>query len=145
MLKEDINEKRKSRHKQTQEDFTPESIVKLLCEGSEELFTNFNKTFLDPCMGSGNIIIYILRKRFENCKTQKECQSAIETAYGTELMDDNTEQAKNRIMNLIEEFGFKVTPTIKFIINHNIVCTDTFKWNYELWQPIKENRCESLF
>ena len=31
------------------------------------------------------------------------------------------------------------------ILNHNIVCTDTFKWDYENWGPIKEYKNEALF
>lgn len=145
MLEKDINDKRKERHKVTQEDFTPPQIVELLCQGSEELFTDFSKTFCDPCCGIGNILLYILRKRLEHCKTQKECIQAIETCYGTELMDDNTEECKEHIYNLIKEFNFNVDNKIKDIVNHNIVCTDTFKWNYELWQPIIEEHCDALF
>ena len=72
MLEQDITDKRKERHKITQEDFTPPEIVSLLCNGSEELFTDFSKTVCDPCCGIGNIILFILRKRFENCKTKTD-------------------------------------------------------------------------
>ena len=145
MLEQDITEKRKERHKITQEDFTPPEIVSLLCNGSEELFTDFSKTVCDPCCGIGNIILFILRKRFENCKTQSDCEHAIESVYGTELMDDNTDECKERIKELIKEFNFEITDTINNIINTNIVCSDTFKWDYENWCPIKESKCDALF
>ena len=67
MLKNDINDKRKERHKATQEDFTPVEICHILFEGQDELFKNFNKTFCDPCCG-------------------------------TELMEDNTEECKQKIL-----------------------------------------------
>lgn len=145
MLEQDITEKRKERHKITQEDFTPPQIVELLCKGSEEMFTDFTKTVCDPCCGIGNILLYILRKRFENCQTQSDCEQAVSTCYGTELMDDNTEDCKNRIKELIIEFNFEITNNIENIISSNIVCTDTFKWDYENWCPIIEPKCEALF
>ena len=79
MLKDDINEKRKARHKKTQEDFTPVEICKILFEGQDELFSNFNKAFCDPCCGTGNIIRYLLRERLNNCKKSKDVYEALET------------------------------------------------------------------
>lgn len=145
MLEQDRTDIRKERHKITQEDFTPDCIIDRLLKGSEELFTDFSKTFCDPCAGIGNILLYILRKRFENCQTQSGCEQAVSTCYGTELMEDNTEECKERIIDLIKEFNFEITETVNNIINNNIVCTDTFKWDYENWCPIKEFKCDALF
>ncbi len=141
MLEQDRTEIRKERHKITQEDFTPDCIIDRLLKGSEELFTDFSKTFCDPCAGIGNILLYILRKRFENCQTQSDCEQAVSTCYGTELMSDNTEECKERIYNLVQEFNFEVSNKIKEIVEHNIVCTDTFEWNYNVWAKA----CNGLF
>ena len=35
--------------------------------------------------------------------------------------------------------------TAKSILNNNLVCSNFFKWDYENWCPIKENKCEALF
>ena len=143
MLKDDINEKRKARHQKTQEDFTPVEICHLLFEGQDELFKNFNKTFCDSCCGTGNIIRYLLRERLNNCKKPIDVYKALETIYGTELMEDNTEECRQKILYDCMKWSSEhnvdlIDRKLISIIEHNIVCTDTFKWDYENWK-----QCES--
>lgn len=145
MLEQDISEKRKERHYITQEDFTPKHIVELLCENADDLFTNFSKTFLDPCAGIGNILLHVIEERLKHCNNDNDVINAISTCYGTELMEDNTEELKERLYKLLTSYNFNITDEIKNIVNNNIVCTNFFKWDYENWCPIKENKCEALF
>ena len=139
MLKEDINEKRKARHQKTQEDFTPVEICKILFEGQDELLKNFKKTFCDPCCGTGNIIRYLLRERLHYCKESKDVYEALETIYGTELMEDNTEECRQKMLYDCMKWSSEnnvdlIDKKLISIIEHNIVCTDTFKWDYENWK-----------
>lgn len=170
---------RKDRHHITQEDFTPPEIVDLLLDGQDELFSDFSKTFLDPCIGIGFIYIGVLKKRFEHCKTSDDILDAIRTMYGTELMQDNVDECKLNIIScirgfieenelvllvpedkktfifwersLVPEDTRAFQPKSRFynevqkILDHNIVCTDTFKWDYENWCPIKEEKAMPLF
>lgn len=147
---------RKDRHHITQEDFTPPEIVDMLIEGQDDLFNDFSKTFLDPCIGIGFIYIGVLKKRFDHCHTAKDILAAISTMYGTELMDDNVSECKDNIWNEISKFmadnNIKYTgkhgtfrDKVTEILDHNIVCTDTFKWDYENWCPIKEITVNPLF
>ena len=100
MLEEDISDKRKNRHKQTQEDFTPISIVNTLLDlAPEDLFYNFSKTFCDPCIGSGNIAIEVLKRRFKHCKSEEDVYDALSTIYGVELMEDNVEECRQKFRN----------------------------------------------
>ena len=145
MLEQYISEKRKERHHITQEDFTPKHIVELLCENSDDLFTNFSKTFLDPCAGIGNILLHVIEERLKHCNNDNDVINAISTCYGTELMEDNTEELKERLYKLLTSYNFNITDEIKNIVNNNIVCTNFFKWDYENWCPIKENKCDALF
>ena len=47
----------------TAEFFTPYEIVKKMCDKiSEEDWSDPNKTFCEPCFGSGNFVIYIIWK-----------------------------------------------------------------------------------
>ena len=46
----------------------------------------------------------------------------------------NTEHTENAL-----------SPIDFMLFDNNIVCTDTFKWDYENWCPIKESKCEALF
>ena len=141
MLKNDITDKRKERHQKTQEDFTPVEICHILFEGQDELFTDFNKTFCDPCCGTGNIIRYLLKERLNHCVKSNDVYKALETIYGTELMEDNTDECKQKILidclkwSSSHDLDLKDKKLMQ-IIEHNIVCTDTFKWDYENWKEI---------
>ena len=141
MLKDDITEKRKARHQKTQEDFTPVEICHILFEGQDELFKDFSKTFCDPCCGTGNIIRYLLRERLKYCKIEEDVYNALKTIYGTELMEDNTEECKQKILidclkwSSSNDLDLKDKKLMQ-IIEHNIVCTDTFKWDYENWKEL---------
>ena len=142
---------RKERHHITQEDFTPSEIVDMLIEGQDNLFSDFSKTFLDPCIGIGFIYIGVLKKRLENCNNTDDIINAIKTMYGTELMEDNVVECKNNIWNEISKFISDSDKSSLFkdkvfdILDNNIVCTDTFKWDYENWKPIKEITINPLF
>ena len=139
MLKDDINEKRKARHHKTQEDFTPVEICKILFVVQDELFRNFKKTFCDPCCGTGNIIRYLLRERLNYCKESKDVYEALETIYGTELMEDNIGECRQKMLYDCMKWSSEhnvdlIDRKLISIIEHNIVCTDTFKWDYENWK-----------
>lgn len=167
---------RKDRHHITQEDFTPPEIVDLLLDGQDELFSDFSKTFLDPCIGIGFIYIGVLKERLKHCKTSDDILDAIRTMYGTELMQDNVDECKLNIISCIRGFIAEnelvpedkktfifwdrslvpedtraFQPKSRFyndvqkILDHNIVCTDTFKWDYENWCLIKEEKAMPLF
>lgn len=167
---------RKDRHHITQEDFTPPEIVDLLLDGQDELFSDFTKTFLDPCIGIGFIYIGVLKERLKRCKTSDDVLDAIRTMYGTELMQDNVDECKLNIISCIRSFieNAELVPEnnktfifwekslvpedtrafqpksrfyndVQKILDHNIVCTDTFKWDYENWCPIKEEKAMPLF
>ena len=141
MLKNDINEKRKERHKKTQEDFTPVEICHLLFEGQDELFSNFEKTFCDPSCGTGNIVCYLLRERLNNCSKSTDVYRALKTIYGTELMKDNTEECRQKMLYDCMKWASEhnvdlIDKKLISIIEHNIVYTDTFKWDYENWKSL---------
>lgn len=95
------------------------------------------------------IIMYCLEQRLKHCKTEDDIISAISTLYGTELYEDNVEEGKQNLYNLIKNSEINISDNkwteITNIINHNFICTDTFKWDYENWCPIKEEKAELLF
>jgi type I restriction-modification system DNA methylase subunit len=141
---------RKERHSITQEDFTPSEIVDILLQEQEDLFTDFSKTFCDPCIGIGFIYLEILKRRLEHCKTTDDILNAVSTMYGTELMEDNVDECKKNILFEILKFTSSHNLDINDgeimkILNHNIICTDIFKWDYENWKPILEYKETELF
>lgn len=153
MLEKDITDKRKERHQKTQEDFTPVEICHILFEGQDELFKNFKKTFCDPCCGTGNIIRYLVHERLKHCSTKKDVYNALSSIYGTELMQDNTLECRQKILYDCLEWSSEHDIDLKDkkimkILKNNIVCTDTFKWDYENWislEPKNEQKQLEIF
>jgi len=153
MLEQNKTEARLARHKISQEDFTPECIVKLLFENSEESFKDFSKTVLDPCAGICYILMYCLKQRLTYCKSEKDIIAAISTLYGTELFEDNCIEGRQNLLDVILEYARdteyivsnKTINKIKNILENNIVCTDTFKWDYDKWKPKEELKIQPLF
>ena len=135
MLKEDVNDKRKERHAITQEDFTPVNICRVMFETATELYTDFSKTMLDPCCGIGNLLLYCLEHRLENCKTEDDLYAAVSSLYGTELMDDNVCECKQRFIAVLGKANIQYDKKrMTEILDANIICTDSNDWDYENWR-----------
>ena len=61
-------------------------------------------------------------------------------------MEDNVQETYNRIFDLLDNLNIDYDKDKALnIIKHNLVCTDFFKWDYENWCPIKENKTIPLF
>ena len=136
-------DKRKARRKggkqSTQEFFSPYSIVKRMADKiHDEDWQNPSKTFLDPCCGNGNLIIAILYRRI--VEHGIDWKTALENCYGVELMQDNVDETKERIIDLLNKLSIEYDKDVAYeIMNRNIVCSDFFKWNFEEWRPYTED------
>ena len=121
----------------TQEFFTPYSIIKRMCDKiSYSDWSDPSKTFLEPCLGNGQFYIYIIYNRILH---GIDWQIALETAYGLELMQDNVDECKERVINLLKSLDIAFNEdTARDIMNHNIVCHDFFTWNFEEWREMTE-------
>ena len=141
-LSDYATDKRKARRKGkngTKEFFTPYSIVKKMCDKiPDEDWENPSKTFLEPCCGHGNFIIGILYRRI--VEHGIDWRTALETLYGVELMQDNVDEAKERIIDLLNNLNIEYDKDVAYdIMNRNIVCSDFFKWNFKEWRPYTED------
>lgn len=134
-----LTEDRKSRKKKTQEVFTPYCIVKKLMDNiSKEDWQDPTKTFLDPAMGNGNIILGILYRRIVEYGI--DWKTALETCYGVELMQDNVYETHARIIKLFDELGIDYDEDVAMdIMLRNLVCHDFFTWNFEEWRPMTDD------
>ena len=131
-------EVRKARRKNkggTQEFFTPYSIVKKMCDKiSDDIWKDNTKTFLEPCFGNGQFIIYIIYKRLIS---GVNIYDALNTLYGTELMPDNVKETKERIYNLLDKMEVDYDKyKVENILNKNIKEANFFKWDYEQWKTL---------
>ena len=131
--------RRKDSDVNSQEFFTPYSIVKHMCEKvSEEDWKNPEKTFLEPSFGNFQFGCYILYKRLVSGIDWK---TALSTLYGVELMPDNVKESKQRVLSMFDEMEIEYDRTeAQKIMDHNLVCSDFFKWDFENWKPIEDEK-----
>ena len=131
----DIRKARRKTGLKTQEFFTPSELVEKMCDKIPmEDWQDPQKTFLEPCFGNGNFLVAIIRRKIENGSSWIQ---ALQTTYGVELMEDNVKECKDRIVKLIsDEEGFNEEKA-REIMDHNLVCSDFFKWDFENWKPME--------
>ena len=129
--------RRKDSDVNSQEFFTPYSIVKRMCDKiSEADWSNPEKTFLETSFGNGQFIIYIIYNRIQHGVSWKD---ALKKLFGVELLPDNVQETKDRIISLLTEMEiqFNKEEAMK-IMDHNLVCSNFFDWDFDNWRPIKE-------
>lgn len=117
----------KLRVKKTAEVFTPQHLVIEMLDKLEsenpELFTDPTKTFIDNSCGDGEFLGEIVIRKMERSGCSLE--QALKTTYGVDLMEDNVEECKKRLM------GPNPTPKLRKIVDKNIICHDGLTFDYE--------------
>lgn len=120
--------------------FTPKTLVeKMMDKIPIEKWKNPEATFLEPTFGSGNMLICMLERRIA-CGINPI--QALKTLYGVELMQDNVDLCKERIREVLRSNKVKITSKINEIIDHNFVCSDFFKWDFENWCSKEDQKME---
>jgi len=130
-------EREKSRVKATGEVFTPTPLVQeVLKKLPIENFTDTTKTFLDPSCGDGQFLGEVLIKKIENGSTFEQ---ALSTVYGVDLMEDNVELCRERLLCGRED--------LRHIVEQNIVCADGLRYHYRFDKshPYDDERKEQEF
>lgn len=116
--------------------FTPKSLVeKMMDKIPEEKWKDPNSVWLEPTFGSGNMLICMLERRIAS---GVEPVQAVKTLYGVELMQDNVDLCKDRIREVLRTNKVKIDKKVNDIIDHNFVCSDFFKWDFENWRSKEE-------
>ena len=128
----------------TNEFFTPYSIIMKMCDKiSEEDWSDPEKTFCEPCFGNGQFILAIIYKRL---MAGVDLMTTLKTLFGVELMEDNVQETKDRILDMLDKMEIEYhRPSVMKILNKNLVCSDFFKWDFENWCPIKVYKNKELF
>ena len=133
----DVRKNRRKGKGGTQEFCTPYSIIKRMCDKiPDDEWADPEKTFLEPCMGDGNIVCYIIWNRIQH---GIDWQTALKTLGGVELMADNVKETKERVIDLLDKMNITYDKeTAMEIMDKNLVCADFFNWDFEHWRPIPE-------
>lgn len=113
-------EREQSRVKDTGEIFTPTKLVQdILDTLDQSVFTDPTKTFLEPSCGDGQFLGEVLIRKIENGSTFEQ---ALSTVYGVDLMEDNVELCRERLLCGRED--------LRHIVEKNIVCADGLRYHY---------------
>jgi hypothetical protein len=136
------------RVKETEEIFTPTILVQQSLDIFEQnnlsCFVDQTKTFLDNSCGDGQFLGEVLIRKMENGSTFEQ---ALSTVYGVDLMQDNVELCRERLLCGRED--------LRHIVEQNIVCSDGLRYHYrfdgsypyddELKEQEFEDRFDTLF
>ena len=98
--------KSKERQKRYGEVYTPEWMVKKMCdmvqEGADpgaDVYA-IHTTFLEPACGNGNFLVEIYRRKLERCHSPADALQALGTIYGIDILSDNVEEARARLYTM---------------------------------------------
>ena len=128
----------------TNEYFTPFSLVQYMSNKiSEEKWNDPNSEFLEPSMGNGNFIVYIIYNKIKHGSTWEQ---ALSHTWGVELLESNVKETHDRVIKLLHNMNIKFDESKAIeIMEHNLVCSNFFDWDFDNWKPITKHVCEALF
>lgn len=113
-------EREQSRVKATGEVFTPTLLVqKMLDNIPKDGFDNPTKTFLDPSCGDGQFLGEVLIRKLQN---GIGFEIALSTIYGVDIMSDNIDLCRERLLCGRED--------LRHIVENNIICADALRYHY---------------
>ena len=93
-----LKQKSKKRIKQNAEVFTPNSLVNDMLNKLPKEVWYKNKTFCDPACGNGNFLVWILLRKIAKGHEPIE---ALKTVYGADIMRDNIQECRLRLLKVI--------------------------------------------
>lgn len=118
-------ERTESRIKATQEVFTPTVLVQTILDDlPQELFSDPSQTFMDNSCGDGQFLSEVLIRKLE---AGIDFETALASIYGVDLMQDNVDLCRERLLCGREE--------LRHIVEKNIVCHDALTYNYTFGEP----------
>lgn len=141
--------KSKKRVKDFAEVFTPDFIVKDMCDLiPSEIWENIESTFLEPACGTGNFLVEIYARKLERCKDEKDGLKALASIVGIDIQQDNVDESRLRLRSMFldkfpnaNSFCLYMLATI---LCNNIICADSLAKMQE-WIDQNQPKQLSLF
>ena len=96
-----------------------EDVERELDKLDQKYFTDASQTLIDPCCGDGNYLAMMLLRRIKN---GIDFETALSSIYGVDLMEDNVELCRERLLCGRED--------LRHIVEKNIVCHDALTYDY---------------
>ena len=127
-------ERERTRVHLTAECFTPTWLVEQRLDTIDSSeFVNPIKTFIDPSCGDGQFLASVLYRKLQN---DIDFETALRTIYGVDLMLDNVEETRTRLLCGRED--------LRHVVDRNIVCHDGLTYDYS-FNGTKKNNDEMTF
>lgn len=122
--------KSKQRVKDFAEVYTPEFIVKDMCDlVPVEIWDNIESTFFEPACGNGNFLVEILARKYSRCENEKDGLKALSSIVGVDIQADNCHETRVRLLEqFIKQFPNANELTILLasgILANNIICDNS--------------------
>lgn len=122
------------RVKSTGEVFTPTAMVQHMLEQlPREIYQDPDMTFLDNSCGDGQFLGEILIRRLEH---GIPIQQALATLYGIDLMLDNVDLCRHRLICGLDD------PKIKEIVDRNIVWANALTYDHKFGPMTKRKAAQ---
>jgi hypothetical protein len=113
-------ERDKIRKLHTSEFFTPfDKVQERLNAYDISVWQDKESQFLDPTCGDGQFLGEVLIRKLQN---GIDFETALSTIYGVDLMEDNVELCRERLLCGRED--------LRHIVEQNIVCADALRYHY---------------
>lgn len=114
--------KSKKRVSEYGEVYTNEREVKAMCDLIPSyIWENIDSTFLEPACGNGNFIAEILSRKLSRCNTAEEVYRAYQSIWGIEILPDNCEETKKRMLYMCPQYADRSK------IQLNIICGNSLE------------------
>lgn len=125
---------RAARRKQTAEVFTPIELVNRILDKLDLSSWEEGRTFCDPAAGNGNLIVEVYRRKVESY--HHNATEALRTIYGVELMQDNVDEMRKRLLDIAVAFNVEES-LARDILKQNIVCHDALTYDFTFGEKPK--------
>lgn len=132
--------KSRERVKKYGEVYTPDHIVKKMCDMlPPDAWNRIDRTFLEPSCGNGNFLTEILRRKLTLCVTPEDGLRALESITAIDILPDNCAESRARLMAMYRDrfAGASAAHLLDAarILNKNIICGDSLeimrRWSEE--------------
>ena len=134
--------------------FTHEREVNGMLDLVRNETERLDSRFLEPACGNGNFLVQVFSRKLavlkqKYKKSQPEFEKygviVISSLYGIDLLEDNVEECRNRLLKIFEkeyisvfkhEFNNKYVNVIRFILSKNIVSGDALTMKDNKGKPL---------
>jgi type I restriction-modification system DNA methylase subunit len=119
-------ERDQTRVKATGEVFTPTELVLEIIDAQDQtIFVDPTSTIIDNSCGDGQFLGEALIRKMEMGSTFEQ---ALHTIYGVDLMQDNVDLCRERLLCGRED--------LRHIVEKNIVCADALTYDYSFGEQV---------